>query len=171
MNRFRTGLLSCVAIVCCAPALATDFGDRTPSVGELVEALQPKLLSKGVGSGTASTKAAPSSAVMRIQFDIGSHRIREDSVQILANVATALNDGRLEALPFTVLGHTDVTGSLVLNTRLSRQRADAVVSVLVERGVSPNRLVAQGKGPSDLLPKYPADSPMQRRVEVALRSK
>jgi OOP family OmpA-OmpF porin len=107
---------------------------------------------------------------MRIQFDIGSHRIREDSIQTLVNLTTALNDGQLKALPFSIVGHTDVTGSLSLNMRLSRQRADAVVAFLVEHGVARDRLVAQGKGPSKLLPNEPPESAAHRRVEVTLRT-
>ena len=107
---------------------------------------------------------------MRIQFDVGSYRIREDSVQTLINVAAALNGEKLKELAFGVVGHTDVTGPLALNMRLSRQRADAVIAFLAERGVTPSRLTAQGKGPIELLPTLPPDSAMQRRVEVVLRA-
>ena len=43
-------------------------------------------------------------------------------------------------------GHTDATGPAALNLRLSQQRAEAVRSALVERGIDPSRMDAVGMG-------------------------
>jgi len=65
-------------------------------------------------------------------------------------------------------GHTDNTGNEDFNVKLSQQRADAVRSLLVARGIAPERIATRGYGP-----KYPIvenDTPagrqQNRRVEV-----
>lgn len=47
-----------------------------------------------------------------------------------------------------ITGHTDRLGTAAYNQRLSQQRAEAVRSYLVSKGVPANRLSAQGKGAS-----------------------
>lgn len=47
-----------------------------------------------------------------------------------------------------IQGHTDSTGSVAINNRLSQERADSVVSHLVRNGISGNRLSAKGYGSS-----------------------
>ena len=72
-----------------------------------------------------------------------------------------------------LVGHTDASGNLDGNTRLSADRAAAVRSVLTTRyALDPARIVAQGVGP--LAPRAPNATPegrqMNRRVEVVLTS-
>ena len=58
-------------------------------------------------------------------------------------------------------GHTDNTGNEDFNVKLSQQRADAVRSLLVARGVVPDRIATRGYGP-----KYPIvenDTPAGRQ--------
>jgi outer membrane protein OmpA-like peptidoglycan-associated protein len=105
---------------------------------------------------------------MRIQFNLGSFELRPDDEKKMANLATALADDRLKTQSFAVIGHTDASGPLALNMRLSSQRAIAARDFLVKRGVDPSRLIAQGKGPVDPLVTDDPNSPLNRRVEVAL---
>jgi outer membrane protein OmpA-like peptidoglycan-associated protein len=52
---------------------------------------------------------------------------------------------------FLVVGHTDSDGDAQRNLELSQQRADEVVSYLVEQGgIRPNRLEAEGRGETEL---------------------
>ena len=46
-----------------------------------------------------------------------------------------------------ISGHTDNTGSLELNTKLSQDRAGAVVEYLIQKGTDPERLEFRGYGP------------------------
>lgn len=46
-----------------------------------------------------------------------------------------------------ISGHTDNTGSLSLNTKLSQDRARAVVEYLIQKGTDPERLEFRGYGP------------------------
>jgi outer membrane protein OmpA-like peptidoglycan-associated protein len=70
----------------------------------------------------------------------------------------------------SVEGHTDSTGSLELNQRLSEQRANAVRAALVSHGIDPGRVHMLGHGPS--LPiadnATPAGRAQNRRVEILI---
>jgi len=72
-----------------------------------------------------------------------------------------------------ISGHTDNTGSLRINQRLSRDRAKAVVDYLVGRGISPDMLVSQGY--ADSQPVESNDTTegrsQNRRVEFKVISK
>ena len=46
-----------------------------------------------------------------------------------------------------ISGHTDNTGSLALNSKLSQDRAKAVVDYLIQKGIDPGRLEFRGYGP------------------------
>jgi outer membrane protein OmpA-like peptidoglycan-associated protein len=70
----------------------------------------------------------------------------------------------------SVEGHTDSTGSLELNQRLSEQRANAVRAALVSHGIDSGRVHMLGHGPS--LPiadnTTPAGRAQNRRVEIVI---
>jgi outer membrane protein OmpA-like peptidoglycan-associated protein len=80
-----------------------------------------------------------------VNFGTGRSVLTEESYGILDGVAQALlarPDVRVE-----IAGHTDVTGSRGTNTRLSLERAQAVMAYLAQRGVAPSRMEARGYGP------------------------
>jgi outer membrane protein OmpA-like peptidoglycan-associated protein len=162
-------------VVACAllwgsAAHAVDFDDRTPSVSELTDALAPPLVGKGFRPATAPGSAKSPAVSMRIEFELGSAKIRPDQSTKLTNLAQALNGEQLRTLSFRTIGHTDSTGTLEQNMRLSKERADAVIAFLVGHGVEATRLTADGKGPNEPLPDVPPDSARQRRVDVVLSS-
>lgn len=70
-------------------------------------------------------------------------------------------------LKFEVQGHTDNTGTVAGNQKLSEQRAQAIVNKLVEMGVAANRLSAKGMGQSAPLADNSTDEgrAKNRRVE------
>jgi outer membrane protein OmpA-like peptidoglycan-associated protein len=72
-----------------------------------------------------------------------------------------------------ISGHTDNTGSLKLNTRLSQSRAEAVVEYLVEHGIDASRLDAMGYAFSQpIAPNDTAEGRAKnRRVEFKILSK
>ena len=71
----------------------------------------------------------------------------------------------------SISGHSDATGSVQLNDALSRQRADRVRTLLLERGV-PARLIdvsSHGKGNPLITTPDGVPEPRNRRVMVVVR--
>lgn len=70
-----------------------------------------------------------------------------------------------------IVGHTDSTGSMDLNMRLSQQRASSVASYLTGQGVAGNRISSRGVGPSQPIASNETQTgrAQNRRVEINLR--
>ncbi len=101
-----------------------------------------------------------------IQFEFNSARIQSVSDQQLLRLATAMNLEQLQILRFQVEGHTDAKGSAQYNQALSEKRAQAVAQFLTKNGIASERLLAVGKGFSDLLNKEDPHSADNRRVRI-----
>lgn len=81
----------------------------------------------------------------QVQFEMGTALIRENSSDLLQQVAEVLN-AHPEIESCEVAGHTDGTGAPQPNRELSEARARAVVDWLVAHGVRAARLSARGYG-------------------------
>ncbi len=105
-----------------------------------------------------------------IYFDTDKATLKPESNVALEQMAKLMQD-QAELSAF-VVGHTDATGSLSHNMELSKARARAVATALVEKhGIAPGRLEGHGVGP--LAPIAPNDSEAgqakNRRVELVAR--
>jgi outer membrane protein OmpA-like peptidoglycan-associated protein len=83
----------------------------------------------------------------KVHFDSGSAHIQKRSYVLLDQIADVMKDHR-EVGHVVVEGYTDNVGPPEMNLKLSRERAHAVRQALIERGVSPSRLRAEGFGES-----------------------
>lgn len=81
-----------------------------------------------------------------IHFDLNSARIRSDAYPLLNEYVVALQSATLAGAVLLIAGHTDAIGSEDYNLKLSEKRAQAVRGYLIERGVTPGRLIAKGYG-------------------------
>lgn len=81
-----------------------------------------------------------------VTFNSGSATLTAAAQAVLDNMATLLNGA--PDVNVEVQGHTDNTGSVAVNTRLSGQRAEAVRAYLESKGVAGSRLTAKGYGPT-----------------------
>jgi OmpA-OmpF porin, OOP family len=79
-----------------------------------------------------------------VNFDTNKSTIKPDSAKTLDEAASVLQAA--PALSVTVAGHTDNVGTPEANQKLSEERAKAVMSALVERGIPAKRLDAKGHG-------------------------
>jgi len=131
-----------------------DGGIRTRSIR--VFSNQPESLPDGHGS-----------ASMMITFETNSAVLTAEAVHTLDKVGRALKMDKLAGLDFFIEGHTDPRGSLALNQNLSQARAEAVKDYLVwKHSISRERLVAVGKGFSELANRENPVAPENRRVTI-----
>ena len=101
-----------------------------------------------------------------IKFDTSSANIKSVSYPVLSEIAGVLN--RNPNLKFEVQGHTDSSGSLAFNNKLSADRAKAVREHLIGQGVNPDQVTSAGYGPSKPLVSNntPEGRARNRRVEL-----
>jgi len=103
-----------------------------------------------------------------VKFNVASSRISatdQEELKKLAQTATAITGYIIE-----VMGYADSTGSAAMNTRLSEDRAKAVVTYLVQQGNVPVRHIVAPGAMGEYGPTAPNETKAgraeNRRVEV-----
>ncbi|WP_134090781.1 OmpA family protein [Olivibacter sp. XZL3] len=106
-------------------------------------------------------------AIKNLEFDLSKATIRPSSYPSLDKVAKLLVEKNFS---LKLAGHTDNTGSMNLNMRLSKERAEAVKAYLVSKGANPSRIEATGYGPTQPIATNATAEGRQanRRVEFTL---
>jgi outer membrane protein OmpA-like peptidoglycan-associated protein len=100
-------------------------------------------------------------------FARGSAQLTPHARETLDSFAAAIrSDPRAAGRKFLVEGHADATGTAESNRALSEARARAVVSYLTARGVSAERLGAEGFGAEHPVVGRDPYDPVNRRVQV-----
>ena len=139
-------------------ARSGNIGTATTSA-EQVRQSHPQLL--------AQRPPAPEKFVL--EFEPGTSQLTADSQARLADIvarAQARAGGEI-----VVTGHTDRQGSLEANDQLSLERAQAIRSLLIERGFKAELIDAVGRGERE--PVVPTDDevaePRNRRAELLVR--
>ena len=145
-------------------AAAKDAVTSTVETGS--NAIQD-MVAAGTVTGESLVKALN---IAGINFDTGSFKVSQNSMTMLQNAAKAINAAPADT-KIHVGGHTDNTGSSQLNTKLSKQRAQAVVDTLVGMGVDISKLSSQGYGDSQpIADNNTTDGRAQnRRMEFTLQ--
>jgi OmpA-OmpF porin, OOP family len=87
---------------------------------------------------------------------------------VLQDAATYSKDGHATRL--LVVGHTDTSGGVAYNLRLSERRAKAVADALVSLGVPGETMNIDWKGKTDLAVQTPdgVKEPLNRRTTIAI---
>lgn len=101
-----------------------------------------------------------------ILFPTGKYTLNANAKKDLTGFAANLNNN--PGTNVQILGFTDNTGSYAVNQKLSAERADAVLTYLVNSGVSPTRLTAKGIPMADYVASNdtPEGRAQNRRVEI-----
>ncbi len=113
----------------------------------------------GVGTGYA---------LDAVTFETGSATLTATSNQQLDDLAAVLKT--FPTATVSVNGYTDNTGDAAANTTLSTQRAEAVKSALVSKGVAAERVAAAGFGPDKPIASNDTEEgkAKNRRVEIVV---
>lgn len=106
-----------------------------------------------------------------IQFETGKSTIKDVSFPILDEVVDLMKSR--DEIRVGVYGHTDSRGGLGFNTRLSKDRAAAVMKYLVDHGIAAKRLESEGFGPTKPIDSNDTDEgrAKNRRVEFKILEK
>lgn len=135
-----------------------DSQDKCPNVPGLKE-------NKGCPEIKEETKAIFDKALQGIQFESGKAVLKNTSFGILNQVVTVMIENPTYIL--TINGHTDSQGNDAQNLVLSKNRANAVRTYLISKGINGARLLADGFG--ETIPvadnATPEGRALNRRVE------
>ncbi|MBE9600990.1 OmpA family protein [Pedobacter sp. MC2016-24] len=116
---------------------------------------------------TEADRKVVDEAIKNLEFDLGKATIRSKSYATLNKVAALLVDKNFS---LKLAGHTDNTGSMALNLRLSKERAESIKAYLVSQGANASRIEATGYGPNQPIASNKTAEGRQknRRVEFSL---
>ena len=145
----------------------TDQTSRSRQLMQLVrtlkgEALAPTAIPLAAANASA---AAPDRGLVRVFFASASRAIvaPDDGLGLLLREAFNADQVR-------VTGYTDAIGSRSANQALAMARADAVVQILLRRGIPPERIVSSAVGAEEFIADNASDQgrALNRRAEVLL---
>jgi outer membrane protein OmpA-like peptidoglycan-associated protein len=110
-------------------------------------------------------------AATAIQFETGKAVVKKSSYKLMDEIVKILND--YPDYMMTIEGHTDNVGSDEANLKVSRERANAVKNYFISKGISTDRLQADGFGESKPVAdnKTAAGRAKNRRVTLDLKLK
>ena len=130
---------------------------ETPSVPQTEVLLQDTILSENVNQKEKETVDKAETKVVEqdikepvkvtfpaIYFGFNRITIRPSEVSKLKNILCILKEN--PEMKVTVTGWCDTRGSVAVNRRISRQRAQALKNWLVKRGIAASRISVVGKG-------------------------
>lgn len=147
------------------PTLVDSDGGGINDGAEITRGTNPLDPKDDVLKETIILEKGKSVVLEGVNFATGSARLTKNSETTLEKAFIALvanPDVKVE-----IAGYTDNVGSVQLNDRLSRQRAESVRTWLVKKGISPARLTAVGKGMRDPIASNdtPEGRAQNRRIE------
>lgn len=119
------------------------------------------------GSTLAARPIPPKSYTL--YFEADSNDLVPDSRAEFEAIFAEIS--RRKASEIVVTGHTDTMGTPDYNDKLSLARAKSVSKLFTGRGLSPDAVIAVGRGERDLLvqTKDQVPEPRNRRVEITVR--
>lgn len=149
-----------------------------PTVSEIVRALsvKPKRpVVRGLGpqsrgisveGGEPASPQAPS-IDLQVNFEFDSSNLTNDARLTLKPLGEAMRTKDLANLRFRIIGHTDARGTAEYNMDLSKRRAEAVRSHLVQfQQIAADRLESEGKGKTELIDPAHPEAGINRRVQI-----
>lgn len=134
-----------------------EIDEPVVEVQEVVESEEPEIKQEAV------SKVTPQPEEYIISFAFDDVTVSENYGELLWQYAQYLKEH--DGLTLNVTGHTDASGERLYNEMLSKKRAEEVAKILVDFGVSADRIRTTGL--ADDMPLANAASHRQhRRVEI-----
>ncbi len=175
LARLRTFAWVLVSFPFALMAQPAAMPTSTPTAEQMVEQLKAaplgrtrsfrNLVVEQAGSAPPTPEPRPSLSLL-IQFEFDSAKVKPASQDALQNLARALQSPELVKSKFAVEGHTDAKGAVLHNQRLSEARAHAVRAFLTARQIEGDRLLASGKGSTELANPADPTAAENRRVRI-----
>jgi len=115
---------------------------------------------------TRSSQNKKESTLQIIYFDFDKYKLSSISIE---KIKYFINENKKSNMRYLIIGHTDTVGTKEYNTKLSLLRAKAVKKILVNMGISSEKIKIIGKGENELSIKTKDDiaHPANRRAEIS----
>lgn len=143
-------------------AAGAVIGNQMDKQAEDIQSKVPDAKVERVGEGIVVEFSS------NILFGYDKSALSYSAKENLGKLVIVLNE--YSETDIEVQGHTDNTGSLAYNQKLSEERANEVSDYLADKGINNSRLTIKGFG--ETLPKYENDSEsgrtQNRRVEFLI---
>lgn len=102
----------------------------------------PSIAGIAANKGCADLQPLVDAATAKLKFATGSNQLTKQQTNPLNALIQLMSENT--TIQLLINGHTDNTGSLKINEKLSLSRAKVVMSYLIKKGISANRLTAKG---------------------------
>ena len=140
-------------------------------IGTYMDSQESKLREKLAATGVSVTRNGNEIVLNmpgNVTFASESANVSPSFGPVLDSVALVLNEYHKTTVALS--GHTDSSGTQLLNQELSQERAQAVADYLAGRGVMPERMSVQGFADSQPVASNatPEGKAQNRRVEIRL---
>ena len=107
--------------------------------------------------------------LQNIFFNTGSADLLPESSQEIALISNMMSENK--NISIQIIGHTDDVGNDADNQLLSEQRAKAVATAIIAKGISPDRIQSIGKGETQPIAENTSDEGRRknRRTEMLVK--
>ncbi|GAB6071989.1 hypothetical protein JCM14244_03660 [Venenivibrio stagnispumantis] len=113
------------------------------------EEIKPQEEIKPKEETTKKENVEPLLTQARIHFQFNKASIKKEYLPYLNIIVKKLKEDNSKKVK--IIGYTDNIGSKDYNDKLAKKRAMAIKNYLVKKGISPDRIIIEGKGKSDYL--------------------
>jgi OOP family OmpA-OmpF porin len=139
-----------------------DLAPKKPAAAATPAAPAPKAAAPAATPKAAPAKLLPQKINFSADalFDFDQSALRPEGKAMLDDLTRVLQGANYEVI--LAIGHADRIGTAKYNQQLSVRRAETVKKYLVDKGIAPNRIYAEGKGETQPLTK-PADCQQKNR--------
>ena len=152
--------------VAAAPQVAITTPTIAPVVAKSME-IQPEVdtitvIKNAIAAGISTENRSINFNDILFKYD--SDSILTESNESLNEAFSFLND--IPQLKVKIVGHTSNEGKAKYNEKLSKKRAVAVLNYLVGKGISEDRMNAEGKGSSEPVAENDTDENKQKNRRI-----